>query len=126
MKIHESLRPYVEAAQAAGLTVRTPGARVWYQTAGHVFVTREGQPGMAMIQVSSFPAFEPPSIDVPVKPNPIFGSSVMQDYDGTPAGAVALLEALVAQETVKPRFVGDYAPVRVDLRIPADAEPVTY
>lgn len=125
MKIHQSIRPIVEAAQAAGMTVHTPAERSWYREAGHVYVTREGEPGIALVQVSSFPTFEPPSIDVPVKPSKVYGSSVVQDYDGTVTGAVRLLDALMQADKVTPRFVGNHAPVPVDRRIPEDAEPVT-
>lgn len=125
MKIHESLAPFVQAAQDAGMTVQTPAERPWSREAGHVYVTQDDKPGIAMIQVPSFPTFEPPSIDVPVKPNRLYGSAVVQDYDGSPADAVRLLGELMERDTVTPRFVGPHAPVPVDRRVPEDAEEVS-
>lgn len=125
MKIHESLKPIVRAALEAGLTVQTPAEKSWYREAGHVYVTQEGKPGIALVQVASL-ALEPPSIDVPVKPNRRYGSAVVQDYYGHPIDAVRLLRELMERDTVVPRFVGPHAPVPVDRRVPEDAEPVTF
>lgn len=125
MKVHASLQSLIEAAQAAGLTVRAPGPKPWYREAGHVYVTQEGKPGIALIQVSSFPSIEPPSIDVPVKPSRVYGNLVTQDYWHVTHGVTVLL-GLMERDTCVPRFVGPHGPVPVDYRVPEDAEPCEF
>lgn len=122
MNIHPKLLPMVQAATDAGFTVHVPVKSVRPGQVGFVWVTREGMPGIAMMQIPTFPNFEPISIDVPVKPNRRYGSHVLQDYDGSEADAVRLLGELVASATVVPRFVGPHPAVPVDHRIPDDAE----
>ncbi len=126
MKIHESLHAIVKAAQDAGMTVQTSAETSWNREARFVYVTQDGKPGIALVQVASFPNFEPPSIDVPVVPNRRYGSAVRQDYPGTPFWGVRLLSELMECSTVVPRFVGPHAPVPVDRRVPANAEEVSF
>lgn len=121
MEIHEKLRPFVEAAHKAGFTVTLPEERSWYRTAGHVYVTREGAPGIAMMQVPTM-AFDPITVDVPVYPNRDHGSAVVQDHDGTVRDVVRLLGELVERDTVLTRFVKVPSVVKVDRRIPENGK----
>ncbi len=121
--LHTALIPHVEAAHDAGYTIHVP-VSTWRKATypvGHVYVTREGMPGAALMQIPTFPAFEPISIDVPVVPNREHGSAVPQDHDGTPADAVRLLSKILASDTVMTRFVRNPRRVAVDVRIPSDA-----
>lgn len=123
--IHVSLIPHVEAAHAAGFTVHVP-VSTWAgatRPAGHVYVTRQGEPGIALMQVPTFPAFEPISIDVPVVPSRVHGSAVLQDHDGTPEDAVRLLTEIMARDDVMTRFVESPRLVKVDRRISESAVP---
>lgn len=118
MDIHESIRPFVEAAHEAGFTVTLPEERSWYHEATFVYVTREGAPGIAMIQRASNWRFEPVQVDVPVYPNRDHGSAVVQDHDGSVQDVVRLLGELVERDTVRTRFVKVPTTVAVDRRIP--------
>lgn len=120
MNIHEALIGHIEAAKAAGFTVHAPKSVLG--RVGHVYITREDLPGVALFQIPTFPNFEPVELDVPIVPSREFGSNVHQDHDGTPEDAVRVLPGILAQETILPRFVDNPRPVRVDRRIPADAE----
>lgn len=122
MNIHAKLLPFVEAATRAGFTVHVPVTSIRPGQVGFVYVTREGQPGIALMQIPTFPNFEPISVDVPVKPSRVYGSGVVQDHDGSEADVIRLLSELVTRGTVVPRFVGAHPPVPVDRRIPEDAE----
>lgn len=121
MNIHEKLIPFVQAATDAGFTVHVPVKSIRPGQVGFVFVTREDAPGIALMQIPTFPNFEPISVDVPVKPNRVYGSSVIQDHDGSVEDVLRLLRELTESATVVPRFVGPHAAVPVDRRIPADA-----
>lgn len=121
MEIHEKLRPFVEAAHEAGFTITLPEERSYYRTAGHVYVTREGTPGIAMLQVPSL-AFDPITVDVPVHPNRDHGSSVVQDHDGSVWDVLILLGRLVERDTVVTRFVANPSEVKVDYRVPENGE----
>lgn len=122
--IHPALLPHVQAAHAAGFTVHVP-VRVWSRASsapvGYVYVTRAGSPGIALMQIPTFPLSEPIDIDVPVVPNREHGSAVPADHDGTPADAVRLLGELMEADTVMTRFVDRPRRVSVDRRIPDSA-----
>lgn len=122
MNIHEALLPFVQAAHDAGFTVHVPTKGVRPGTVGFVWITKESQPGIALMQIPTFPNFEPISVDVPVKPNRVYGSAVIQDHDGSVADVLRLLGELVERDTVVPRFIGPHPAVPVDHRIPDDAE----
>lgn len=119
--IHEKLVPFVQAATDAGYTVHVPVVSVRPGQVGFVYVTRENDPGIALMQIPTFPDFEPISVDVPVKPNRTYGSAVVQDHDGTIPGVLALLDVLMRRSAVIPRFIRETLLVPVDRRIPADA-----
>lgn len=125
MKIHNSLHEIIEAVQGADMNVHTSPETSWNREARFVYVTQDGKPGIALVQVSGFPSLEPPVIDVPVKPNRLYGSLVGQDYSGTVEDAVRLLSELMDRDMVVPRFVGPHVPVPVDRRVPEDAEEVS-
>lgn len=122
--IHAALRAHVQAAYDAGYTVHiplSPRSRASRRDIGRVYVTHPDMPGTALMQIPTFPAFEPICIDVPVVPNREHGSAVLADHDGTPADAVRLLGELLAVDTVVTRFVANPRRVRVDRRIPDTA-----
>lgn len=122
MNIHEKLAPYVQAATDAGYTVHVPtGTALTRRRAGFVYVTRDGSPGMALMQVPTH-AFEPISVDIPVKPSKVYGSLVTQDHDGSIEGVLSLLDTVLEWTTVVPRFVGPHAAVPVEGRIGFQAE----
>lgn len=125
MNIHEKLAPLAEAATLAGLTVHVPTKLYAERKAGYAVVTQDGKPGAALIQLPTFPTFEPVSIDVPIVPSREFGSGVLQDYDGTVEDGVRLLLSLMDQEKCSPRFVRNPRPVSVDRRIPYGSEVYT-
>lgn len=121
MRINERILPYIEAAVQAGFTVHVP--EIKYYKVGFVYVTREGDPGIAMIQVPTH-TFENVLVDVPVKPSRVYGSSVTQDHDDSIEGVLALLDRLMVVGTVVPRFVGPHGPVPVDRSIGFNAKPL--
>ena len=120
--IHPRLEEAANAIHAAGFTVTVPISqhRANYQ-AGHIYVTRDGQPGIALVQVPAS-SFEPLSLDIPVKPTLEYGSAVRADYEDSEdfSGLIAKLEEVMRASTVKVRFVPNPRTVPVDRRIPAD------
>ncbi|UDL16320.1 hypothetical protein SEA_ZOOMAN_349 [Microbacterium phage Zooman] len=122
--VNEFIRDYAVAAVEAGMTVHVPTKLYGYRKAGFVYVTREGQPGIAMIQVPTFPHFEPVTVDVPIKPSREFGSGVIQDHNNEIPDVVRLLGELVAKDSVRVRFCRTSPIVPVDMRIGFDAKPL--
>lgn len=122
MNIHEKLIPLAEAATRAGMTVHVPTKLYAERYAGYAVVTQDEKPGVALIQLPTFPTFEPVSIDVPITPSRQFGSGVLQDYDGTVEDGVRLLLSLMEHKTCMPRFVENPRAVSVDRRIPYGSE----
>lgn len=118
--INDRIAPYAAAATEAGMTIHVPQSNWDRRPAGHVYVTAEGKPGIALIQIPSL-AFDPIIVDVPVAPNRTYGSGVLQDHDGTVEDVVRLLRELMEAETVQVRFIPNPPRVRVDHRIPSDA-----
>lgn len=118
--IHDRIAPFAAAAIEAGMTVHVPQSRWDRRPAGHVYVTAEGKPGIATIQVPAL-ALEPITVDVPVSPSRHYGSAVLQDHDGTVQDVVRLLRELMDTETVQVRFIPNPPRVSVDRRIPSDA-----
>lgn len=121
--IHPRLEEAANVIHAAGFTVTIPTSqhRTNYQ-AGHIYVTRDGQPGVALVQVPALPWFEPLSLDIPVEPTREYGSAVCADYrdDGNFAGLIAKLDEVMRASTVRTRFVTNPRTVPVDRRVPAD------
>lgn len=116
VKLHERIAPYAEAAKAAGFTVHVPTS-YGVRPAGYVYVTREGAPGMALIQVPTFPHFEPVHVDFPIKPSREFGSAVIADHDDSVEDVLRVLGELVQKTEILPRFVKNPRMMPVDLRI---------
>lgn len=117
MRVHEVIEPVLNAAVEAGLTVH-----VWPQIdplpIRVAYITRAGEPGIAIVQTPTFEYFEPVSVSVPVKPSRVYGAAVPQDHDGSVEDIVRLLNELVTRDTVTPRFVGPHPDVPVDVRQP--------
>ena len=120
-QVSDKLQPFVEAAHDAGFTIHVPTPLFKRVPVGHVYVTREGDPGIALMQNPTL-ALEPITVDVHVKPNRVYGSAVVQDHDGTVEDVLRLLGELMTRDSVVPRFIGPHHAVPVDRRIPADAE----
>jgi hypothetical protein len=122
--VSEFIRDYAVAAVKAGMTVHVPTRLHGNRKAGFVYVTQDGQPGIAHIQVPTFPHFEPVAVDVPIKPSREFGSAVIQDHDNTIPDVVRLLSELMKEATVRVRFCRTAPVVPVDFRIGFDAKPL--
>lgn len=120
-QISDKLTPFVQAAHEAGFTIHVPTPLFKRVPVGHVYVTREGDPGIALMQTPTH-VFEPITVDVPVKPNRVYGSAVVQDHHGSVRDVLRLLDELMKRDSVIPRFIGPHHAVPVDRRIPADAE----
>lgn len=121
--IHPRLEEAANAIHAAGFTVTVPTSRRASYQAGHIYVTRDGQPGIALVQVPASPWFEPLSLDIPVRPTREYGSAVRADYqDGEDfSGLIAKLEEVMRVSTVRVRFTPNPRTVPVDRRIPANS-----
>lgn len=122
--ISEFIRDYAVAAVEAGMTVHVPTRLYGYREATFVYVTQDGQPGIAMIQVPTFPYFEPVSVTVPIKPSREFGSGVIQDHDNEIPDVVRLLGELMGKTTCRVRFCRTSPDVPLDFRIGFDALPL--
>ena len=122
--IHPAILAHVQAAHDSGLTVHVPRAYRATDTspAGFVYVSHPGYPGVAHIQVPTFPGFEPVHLDAPIKPNRKSGSGVLIDHDGTPEGAARVLWEVVKRGTITERFVSNPRTVPTDSHIPASVE----
>lgn len=118
IKLHERIAPYAEAAKAAGFKVNVPTS-YGVRPAGYVYITREGAPGMALIQVPTFPNFDPVHVDFPIKPSREFGSGVVVDHDDSVEDVLRVLGELVEKAEILPRFVKNPRMVPVDLRMTA-------
>lgn len=119
-QISEFIRDYAVAAVKAGMTVHVPQSI----PSPFVYVTQEGQPGIAMIQVPTFPHFEPVAVDVPIKPSREFGSGVSQDHNNEIEDVVRLLGELVQKDKCRVRFFRVAPEVPLDLSIGFDAKPL--
>ena len=122
--ISEFIRDYAVAAVKAGFTVHVPTRLYSYREARFVYVTKAGQPGIAMIQVPTFPRFQPVAVDVPIKPSREFGSGVPQDHNNEIEDVVRLLGELVQKDKCRVRFFRVSPEVPLDLRIGFDAKPL--
>lgn len=123
--ISEFIRDYAVAAAKAGMTVHVPQSLPSQRReAGFVYVTQEGQPGIAMIQVPTFPHFEPVTVDVPIKPSREFGSGVIQDHNNEIPDVVRLLSELMQKDKCRVRFCRTSPEVPLDSRIGFDAKPL--
>ena len=122
-EVHESLRPCVDAAVAAGFDVHAPKRSDHQRTeaARFVYITRADQPGCALLQIGEFPSLGmAPTLSVPVRPDREHGSAVAVDFDGRPESIAAVLEPVVASKTVVTRFVRQPRVGAVDRRVPEE------
>lgn len=94
--------------------------------AGHVYVTKPGLPGCALIQDPAFSLLmQRVLVTVPVHPSRQYGSAVLVDFDETAEELPAVLAKVLASPTVTTRFVEPRQTVPVDVRIPHDAVLMT-
>lgn len=103
VRIDPKIAAHVDAALAAGFTIYAQPGRD-PRPVGHVYVCKELDGPFALIQVPTM-ALDPVFLDVPVEPHKDWGSGVMVDHDGTPAGAVAALEQACSEPMVTVRFM---------------------
>lgn len=109
IRIDRKIAPHVDAALAAGFTVYAlpqDGAR----PAGFVCVCLTEDGPWAHIQKPTM-AFDPVSLDVPIKPSRDYGSGVLVDHDGTPEDAVKALTKACTTEMVAVRFIRKESPM---------------
>lgn len=103
VRIDPKIAAHVDAALAAGFTIYAQPGRD-RRPVGHVYVCKELDGPFALIQVPTH-SFDPVVVDVPIEPSKDYGSAVLVDHDGTPAGVVAALETACAEPTVTVRFM---------------------
>ena len=101
--IDPKIAAHIDAALAAGFTVYAQPGRD-PRSVGHVYVCKEWDGPFALIQVPTH-TFDPVVVDVPIEPHKDYGSAVLVDHDGTPAGAVAALEKACTEPMVTVRFM---------------------
>jgi hypothetical protein len=119
--VHTSLTACLDAVRRAGCDVHVP-QMADRRTAGFVYITRIGQPGCALLQVSGFPVLgQPLMVSVPVHPARGHGSAVLVDFSGEPADLPGVLDPVLASPTVQVCRVRDPKQVPVDRRIPRSA-----
>lgn len=103
IRIDRKIARHVDAVLAAGFTVYAL-PQVGARPAGFVCVCLTEDGPWAHIQKPAM-ALDPASLDVPIKPNKDYGSSVLVDHDGTPEDAVVALTKACTTEMVAVRFM---------------------
>lgn len=103
VRIDPKIAAHIDAALAAGFTIYARQGRD-PRPVGHVYVCKEWDGPFALIQVPTH-TWDPVNVDVPIEPHKDYGSSVLVDHDGTPAGVVAALEKACTEPTVTVRFM---------------------
>lgn len=120
--LNEHLVPFANELTRAGFLVHVPTSRHPRDPVGHTYVSHPDLPSVALVQIPTFPGFEPISLSVPVAPSREHGSEVPVDYDGTPESAVEVLREVLKSKTVLTRFVRNPRHVPIENRIPANSE----
>lgn len=128
--LHESLKPYAQAAAQAGFHVHLPapvaGDVRAHSTTSYFHVIHPDLPGHLIIGQAAFPGLgQKPDLTVPVTPNAAHGSGVCVDFDGEPSDLPALLDVVLAQSTVLTRWVKQPSWVPVRRMLPAQTTRYT-
>lgn len=101
--LNTKLHDIVNAALEAGFTVFAPKPRD-RRPAGFVFACLDTEGSFVTVGVPTH-NWDDVQLSAPIKPNKVSGSSVLVDYDGTPAGAVEAMRKVCQSPMVMPRFI---------------------